>query len=537
MTIKPSKLFLPIIIGIFFLFLSSCEDFLSSIRNENTQEIATLFYDLKDIDVCMNGAYGAFASNSYYGNLVLTDVLGSDNSAPTSNTLIQPDFTLLNASNYLFKYQSNIYDYQAGGYLQWGSFVNNNSNLVIQSIKQHLPPIKNSVDSLNAQRLMGEAYLMRATVEFYNNFYVGRQYHITTLDSLSTLYRKRPVLAINDANEPRKTVAQVYRFLEEDLRLAIHLLPSKFDNSIHPLAYQYRCKKDVAIAMLAKVFFQQNNFDSALVYVNQLLGNQVGISTKFPLVQGTSYSKIFQTIDKINYQYGTGNEVIMAFHGSSAFQPTSPAHWGSFQWTAFKNLQNGDLTQSKFRIVVDKSLQDIFIQGDTAKDIRFKQLIYITTNIGKEYPAGQWTTLKAAYPTSNTPWLRSSEFHLMRAEIYFHKNNFPYAIAELNLIRKRAGLVEIGNDIINEALYKSIIDDRRKEFCFENVRRWDNFRLASLAGSTYGTYLPEPFKSGKIPLGNRMNLITDTELPWNSNRFYSPIPQNEYLFNPALKGQ
>ncbi|NDP20812.1 MAG: RagB/SusD family nutrient uptake outer membrane protein [Paludibacter sp.] len=537
MNIKHSKLFKQIIVGISFLFLSSCEDFLSSIRNENTQEIASLFYDLKDIDVCMNGAYGAFASGSYYGDLVLTDVLGSDNSAPTLNPLIQPDFTLLNASNYTFKYQSNIDDYQAGRFLQWGSFVNNNSNLIIQSINQHLPPIKNSVDTLNAQRLMGEAYLMRASVEYYNNYFVGRQYHFSTLDSLSTLYRKRPILSVNDTSEPRKTVAQVYRFLEEDLRAAINLLPSQFDKSIHPLAYQYRCKKDVAIAMLAKVFFQQNNFDSALVYVNKLLGNQIGMSTKFPLTQGYAYSKIFQTIDKVNYQSGTGNEVIMAFHGSSAFQPTTTTRWDSFQWTAFKNLQNGDLTQSKFRIVLDKSLQNIFIQGDTANDIRFKQLIYITTNFGKEYPAGQWTCLKAAYPTSNTPWLRSSEFHLMRAEIYFHKNNFPYAITELNLIRKRAGLVEIGNEIINEALYKNIIDERRREFCFENVRRWDNFRLASIAGSTYGVYLPEPFKSGKIPLGNRMNLITDTELPWNSNRFYSLIPQNEYLFNPALKGQ
>lgn len=515
-------------------FLSSCDDFLSSIRNENTQEISTLLYNLNDLDVCMNGAYGAFCAHNYYGNIQLNELLGSDCVTSTANTTILPDFSSITRENYFFKYESNLNDYQAGMLLQWASFVNNNSNIIAQSILQKLPQLLSKNDTLNANRLLGEALLMRATAEYYNNYFVGIQFHSTTLDSMSTLYRQKPILSFEDMAEPRKTVAQVYQFLISDLQQAKQLLPEKFDKTIEPLAYQYRCKKDVATAMLAKVYFQKNDFDSALLEINHLLGNQVGISNKFPLNQGITYSKIFQTVDKTNYQTGNGSEVIMAFHGNSAFLPTITTNWACFQWTAFKNIQNGDVSQAKFRIVFDESFRNNWLRGDTAKDIRFKQLVYITQNKGKETPAGQWTTLKYAYPTSNLIWLRASEFHLMRAEIYLHKDNLPFALSELNLIRSRAGLNEISSLISKAELYKEIIDERCRELCFENVRRWDNLRLASLSGSQFQSYLPNPYKSGKIPMGNRLSFSNENELPWNANRLYSPIPNNEYLFNPAL---
>jgi len=516
-------------------FVTSCNDFLSSIRNENTQEISSLLYNLNDLDVCMNGAYGAFCANNYYGNIQLDELLGSDCVTSTSNTTILPDFSNITRENYFFKYESNTNDYQAGMLLQWASFVNNNSNIIAQSILQKLPALSTKNDTLNADRLLGEALLMRATTEYYNAYFVGRQFHSTTQDSLSTLYRRKPILSFEDMAEPRKTVSEVYQFLIADLKQAKQLLPDKFDRTIEPLAYQYRCKKEVATAMLAKVYFQKNDFDSALIQINDLLGNQVGISTKFPLNQGVAYSKIFQTTDKTNYQAGNNSEVIMAFHGNSAFLPTITTSWLCFQWTAFKNLQNGDITQPKFRIVFDETFRNNWLRGDTAKDIRFKQLIYLTQNKGKEAPAGQWTTLKFAYPTSNVTWLRASEFHLMRAEIYLHQDNLPFALTELNLIRTRAGLDEIAGSISKADLFKELIDERGRELCFENVRRWDNLRLASLSNSMYASYLPEPYKSGKIPLGNRSIFMTETELSWNANRLYSPIPNNEYLFNPALK--
>lgn len=521
-------------IGLSFLAFTSCSDFLSSIKNENSQEINTLLYNLDDLDVCMNGAYGAFCSSSYYGNVQLSDVLGSDCSATTQNNTISPIFESNSRDNYLLKYMSNIDNYQAGGFLQWGSFVTNNANIVIKSISENLPIISTHNDTLNANRLLGEAYLMRATVEYYNNYYVGRQYHPITLDSLSTLYRTRPILSIADVPEPRKTVAQLYHFLVSDLKKAKDLLPQNFDKSIHPAAYKFRCKKDVATAMLAKVYFQSGKFDSALVEINQLLANQVDISLKYPLAQGSSYLKMFQTTERTNYQPGSGSEVIMGFHGNSAFIPTNTTKWQLFQMTATRNLQNGDVSQCKFAIVLDKSLRRLFIDVDTIKDMRFRTLISISTNQGKESPAGQWSTLKGAYPTSNIPWLRASEFYLMRAEIYLHKDKLPHAIFELNLVRTRAGLAEITNTVSKQAIYKEIIDERARELCFENVRRWDNIRLASLSGSIYGEYLPEPYKSGLIPLGYRLNLIPDSVLPWNSNRLYSQIPENEYLFNPAL---
>jgi len=97
--------------------MSSCEDFLSSIRNENSQSIESLLYNINDIDVCINGAYGAFCSNSYYNNVVLTQTLGSDEITNTKNPSILPDFLSISAYNYHFSYQCNTDNYQAGSVL------------------------------------------------------------------------------------------------------------------------------------------------------------------------------------------------------------------------------------------------------------------------------------------------------------------------------------------------------------------------------------------------------------------------------------
>lgn len=523
------------IIGAMLFLLNACSDFLSSIRNENNQSIESLLYNLSDLDVCINGAYGAFSSNSYFGTLALSQMLGSDEITNTLNATVIPDFSEKNTLNYFFNYNCNYDDYQAGILMQWSSFVNNNCNVVIQSIEKGLPVLKTKNDSLNVNRLLGEAFLMRATCEFYNNFYIGRQYHASTLNSPSTLYRRKPILGFEDLPEPRKTVGQVYRFLIDDLKRAELLLPEKFDKSIHTTAYQYRCKRDVATAMLAKVYFQKNDFDSALIYTNKLLGNTKGSSVRFPLQSGTSYARLFQIIDKTNFQAGSNSEIIMGFHGNSAFQPSIASRWQGFQWTAFKNLQNGDVSQAKFRLVIDSSLVKRMLQGDTSMDVRYRQMMYVTRNQGKEAPAKQWTTLKYAYPTSNLIWLRTAEFHLMRAEIYVHKNNLPDAVSELNLIRARAGLDEINLSISKSNLIKAIIDDRSREMCFENVRRWDNLRLASLSDSPAAVYLPEPYNSGLIPLGNRAISGTESTIHWNSDRLYCLIPENEYLNNTALE--
>lgn len=523
----------PLIIA-FFCF-TACDDFLSSIRNENNQDIESLLYNLNDLDVCINGAYGAFCSGSYYGNITLTQILGSDEVTNTRNKGIISDFTEINGNNYFFHYRCDVDDYQAGLVLQWSSFIANNSNVVIKSIEDELPALNNKKDSLNASRLLGEAYLMRATVQYYNNFYVGRQYHASTLNSPSTLYRRKPVLGFDDMAEPRKTVGEVYSFITHDLQQARSLLPEKYEKFIHPVAYQFRCKRDVASAMLAKVYFQKNQFDSALFYINEVLGNTKASSAKYPLQNGSTYQRLFQITDKINYQAGNGSEIIMAFHGNSAFLPTMASRWHGFQWTAFKNLQNGDVSQARFRIVMDSSLIKNMLRGDTSRDVRYRQMIYISRNQGKEAPAGQWSTLKYAYPTSNVVWLRAAEFHLMRAEVFLHAGNIIDGVSELNLIRTRAGLTEIPNGIPKHDLLKYIIDERSREMCMENVRRSDNLRLASLSDSPVAAYLPEPYKSGFIPTGRRDIQMTDSIIPWNSDRLYCFIPENEYLNNPALK--
>ncbi|HPD59899.1 MAG: hypothetical protein KBG33_07375 [Paludibacteraceae bacterium] len=48
--------------------------------------IESLLYNINDVDVCMNGAYGAFCFNSYYGSFVFNQIFGSDETTNTLNS-------------------------------------------------------------------------------------------------------------------------------------------------------------------------------------------------------------------------------------------------------------------------------------------------------------------------------------------------------------------------------------------------------------------------------------------------------------------
>ena len=69
---------------------------------------------------------------------------------------------------------------------------------------------------------------------------------------------------------------------------------------------------------------------------------------------------------------------------------------------------------------------------------------------------------------NNIKVLRSSELYLNRAEAYAESNNLDAALADLNVIRKRANPAAI--DFVStdqQLVIDEILTERRREFCFE----------------------------------------------------------------------
>jgi hypothetical protein len=103
---------------------------------------------------------------------------------------------------------------------------------------------------------------------------------------------------------------------------------------------------------------------------------------------------------------------------------------------------------------------------------------YLTPNIEDDRETGFpiYYVTKFSYqggnPMLSSPvMLRLSEVILNRAEAKFKNNDAPGATADLNTIRRRAGIPDAGSISLD-----SILDERRRELCFEGHRAFDLLR-------------------------------------------------------------
>jgi hypothetical protein len=77
----------------------------------------------------------------------------------------------------------------------------------------------------------------------------------------------------------------------------------------------------------------------------------------------------------------------------------------------------------------------------------------------------------------NMPVIRSAELILDRAEINAMGNQANAALADVNVIRKRAGIPEISGSISNSAVLDSVRLERIRELCFDGDRVHDLRRM------------------------------------------------------------
>jgi hypothetical protein len=123
----------------------------------------------------------------------------------------------------------------------------------------------------------------------------------------------------------------------------------------------------------------------------------------------------------------------------------------------------------------------------------------------------------AATNTDNSPIMRTSEIYLTRAEALAETNGVNQeSINLVNPIRARAGLPawNVGDFSSGSELVTAILDERRKELCFEGHRRMDMLRKGQNLRSSGENFELAAFGQPKTIL---------------------PIPQREIDLNPNLE--
>lgn len=331
-------------------------------------------------------------------------------------------------------------------------------------------------DALKAQ-YVAEAKFMRAILYFSLVNMFGQPFRVQNGNTPGVPLVLTPFIGTVEL-PARATVAAVHAQIQKDLTEALADLPNAHANAT---ATRGRATKAAAAGFLSRLHLYRGEYAQAASFANQVITN-----SNYAVAGNLSF-------------YGatpTSEHVFVVVNSAIDNGRTGSGGWASYHRPAAQGGR-GDCAFSQ-------DLVDAF-QREVG-DLRFTSLSDVVTAAdGQRRPM----TLKfrdAATNTDLSPVMRTSEIYLNRAEALAEVNGVNQeSINLVNPIRRRAGLPEwtLAQFTTKEALVNAILEERRKELCFEGHRRLDLLRRglplrrtgATAAAAAFGqprTILPIP---------------------------------------------
>lgn len=335
----------------------------------------------------------------------------------------------------------------------WADFYNYiyQANLALEGLAA-----STSLKETVRKQLEGEALFVRAFCYFY----------------LVNLYGAVPLVLTSDykvnATHARTEVLTVYGQIVKDLNNAVPLLREYFPGADIETSSADRLRPTVwvAKALLARVFLYMGEYQQALKAVDTVL----------------SKKDLFDTVPL---------ERVFLRNSSEAIWQLQPV----------KNTYTADA----YLFLVDKmaacsaSLQGAFESGD-------KRL--------ENWMSGGYPFKYKEVDNSSAYLMvmRVGELYLIRAEANLQLNNLTGATADLNVIRKRAGLAKCtgGNQ---RQLLNAVMQERRIELFSEWGHRWFDLKRG----------------------GNMDEVMRAKTDKWQPYQQWYPLTENELKANPYLK--
>lgn len=315
--------------------------------------------------------------------------------------------------------------------------------------------------------LTGEAKFLRA----YSYFYLLNTYgHIPLI--LTTDVNKNASAFQSDST-------MVMRQIIEDLRAAQSLLPNNYIGS-----GKVRANKWAATALLARVLLYQRNWSEANDAATSVINS--GYYSLAPLV---------------NVFLANSSEAILQF------------------WTQYGYITNATSlipTSGTPQYSVSSSLLNAFEPGDLRKSTWLKSATVSTgtSSVTLYYPYKYHNTSTNTSTPEYLMGLRLAEQYLIRAEAKAQLNsNSADALADLNKIRQRAGLLPLSQPLDQSALLNAINNEWRVEFFAEWAHRYFNLKRTGRLNATMSNY----------------------RSTWQPTAVLLPIPQNEITKDINLK--
>ncbi|MGJ1261087.1 RagB/SusD family nutrient uptake outer membrane protein [Sphingobacterium spiritivorum] len=345
---------------------------------------------------------------------------------------------------------------------------NSNINTLWSNIYKHIyqansiierTQLAEHINERAKQKLVGEARFVRAFLFFYAvNNWGGVPLTITTD------YRENESL-------PRATVDEVYMQIIADLEFASDVLSTEYIN-----AERTRPNRLAAMSLLARVYLYKRNWTEANYYANQVIDSE--IYAELPAPPMTYLKESTETIWQL-------------------FPATYPAIFNSYDGYYFVPSSMSNSTIPAY--LIPDELYNSFEAGDLRKE----NWIGIKPNGQYLFPY-KYKVRQSAQKSEYTVVFRMSELCLIRAEASAHLGNLRSAIHDINLVRERAGLRGLPEDLSSEETIRSIKQEKYHEFFCEWGHRW--YDLKRYGSSAFGLW--------PIPV---QQIITNPKLVQNEN--------------------
>ncbi len=405
---------------VFALSLFACEDRLNLEPEQSlTPDIA--IGSAANVQNILVGIYDEAAQTASYGGRLnlASELLANSGDVTWAGTFIEPDElnrkTVVTTNAFVTNYWLNAYE------------MNNQANIVIANLDKF-------EDDAERNRVEGEAKFLRALAYFDLVRLFALPFESGTANNqLGVPIVLEAVLDPEDVTEPaRNSVAEVYAQILNDLQSAATLLPE----SNGEFADRY-----AALALLARVYLQQDNYAAARDAAHDVLSNSGHFLT-------TTFAAAFNND-------GDASEDIFAWQITSQ---DGINDMNTF-WATQAFGGRGD-------VAINASFFTIY--DDAANDER-ASFVYGATYTNK------WQSQFA-----NIPFLRIAEMHLIRAECNLREGTALgfSPLEEINALRARSGAGALGALTLQD-----ILDERKRELAFEGFAIHDIKRIQGNVGA------------------------------------------------------
>lgn len=417
-------------------------------------------------------------------------------------------------------------------------------------------------------QLIGENYFLRAYVYFSMVNVFGRPYNQGTGNP------GVPLKLSDDVNDlpARATVGEVYNQVLSDLLKAEKLITLDKGNKY--------ASKEAAQALLSRVYLYMENNDKAIEYADKVINsgkytllpkaelsayatktpetntetifafkyNKDGdysdgwstIGSMYATIQNVGWGEMYASSTYLDLINQNPQDVRLKFISPKYSSPVVPvAYWvqkgtsssgaATYNYQFQKTFQQNGNTYFTMNNINYQVLSEA---APTKTNYYFvnanggKTYVYLDNDMDKRNGYPKFYVLKCSLqegvPQLWSPVIiRLAELYLNRAEAYAKKGNTTSALADINIIRTRAGIPVYNSVPAGQTILDIVLQERRLEMAFEGHRRYDVFRNKLDLDRQYpGTHL-----SGS----NAFYTV-----PYTHNRVVEYIPEQQIQIQPNL---